>query len=96
MSHKSDDPKVAKILSDEKLCLTKILSKKPCIFRLFYWKKGMKFIKVTKILSDIVLSDKVFLEILPCKMAIYFAIVQSLSFTTAVEIHLFPEFFSIS
>jgi len=37
--------------SDEKICPTKILSKKACIFRLFYWTK------VTKILSDIVLSD---------------------------------------
>jgi len=33
--------------SDEKICPTKILSKKACIFRLFYWTK------VTKILSDI-------------------------------------------
>jgi len=36
-----------KILSDEKLCPTKA-----CIFRLFYWTKATKFVKVTKILFD--------------------------------------------
>jgi len=30
-----------------------MLSTKVCIFRLFYWTKVTKFVKVTKILSDI-------------------------------------------
>jgi len=46
MQDKSDDQflKVMKILSNEKLCLMKILSKEACIFRLFYWTKVMKFV----------------------------------------------------
>jgi len=36
---------VTKILSDEKLCPTKMLSN--------YWTKVMKFVKVTKTLSNI-------------------------------------------
>jgi len=42
--------------------MTKIFSKEACIFRLFYRTKVTKFVKVTKILSDIVLPDKVFRE----------------------------------
>jgi len=36
-----------------KQCPTKILSTKACIFGLFYWKKGTKFVKVTNIFCPI-------------------------------------------
>jgi len=39
--------------------VTEILSKKTCIFRLVYWRKVTKFVKMTKILSEIVLSGKI-------------------------------------
>jgi len=48
---------MSKILSDKKLCPTKFLSKKVCVFRLFYWTKVTKFVKE----ANIVLSDKVFI-----------------------------------
>jgi len=32
------------------------------IFRLFYWAKVITFVKVTKTLSDIVLSDENFIQ----------------------------------
>jgi len=46
------------------LNVTKIFSKKDCIFMQFYWTKVTKFVEVTKILSHIVLSDKILREYL--------------------------------
>jgi len=37
---------------DEKLYSTKILSKKACIFKLFYWTKVTKIVKVNENFSD--------------------------------------------
>jgi len=54
----NNDEQVMKILSGEKLCPTKILAQKVCMFRLFYWTKVMKFVKVAEIMSDIILSNK--------------------------------------
>jgi len=60
MLDKSDEKFVRrKIISDKKLCPTKNLSKDACTFMPFHWKKVTKFVKVTKILSGIILSDKV-------------------------------------
>jgi len=42
--------------------VTIILSKKACIFRLFYWTKVTKFAKVKEILSDILLPERIFHE----------------------------------
>jgi len=46
-------------LSDEKLCSTKTLSKKACIFRLFYETKVMKILSDEKLCSVKIMVDSV-------------------------------------